>query len=88
MLPLRLRDFIEDYDGWLYAVSTYDNTERIGCILRYIPDPHGDRIAGPGPVTRNLILNLRFKLIKERKPHYLDVIHRVPPTDVKTDLQT
>jgi hypothetical protein len=83
MLPLRLRDFIEDYDGWLYAVSTYDNTERIGCILRYIPDPHGDRISRTGTRYQKLDFEPAFKLIEERKPHYLDVMHRVPPTDVK-----
>ena len=38
MLPVRLRDFIEDNDGWLYAVSTYDNAESVGCVLRYVPD--------------------------------------------------
>ena len=28
-MPARLRDFIEDADGWLYAVSTYDNDENV-----------------------------------------------------------
>ncbi len=83
MLPLRLRDFIEDHDGWLYAVSTYDNTERVGCILRYIPDPHGDRINRTGTRYRKLDFEPAFKLIEERKPHYLDIIHRVPLADVK-----
>jgi uncharacterized protein len=83
MLPIRLRDFIEDHDGWLYAVAAYDNRERIGCILRYIPDPHGDRIARSGTRYQKLDFDPAFELIKEKKPHYLDVIHRVPPGDVK-----
>ena len=32
MVPVRLRDFIEDADGWFYAVSTYDNDENVGCV--------------------------------------------------------
>jgi predicted nucleotidyltransferase len=83
MLPIRLRDFIEDHDGWLYAVAAYDNRERIGCILRYIPDPHGDRIARSGTRYQKLDFDPAFELIKEKKPQYLDVIHRVPPADVK-----
>lgn len=83
MLPIRLRDFIEDHDGWLYAVATYDNEDRIGCILRYIPDPKGERINKSGIRYQKLDFEPAFRLIKEKKPHYLDIIHRVPPTDVK-----
>jgi len=83
MFPLRLRDFIEDYDGWLYAVSTYDNTDRIGCILRYIPDLRGDRVDRSGTRYRKLDFDPAFQIIKERKPHYLDVVHRVPQNEVK-----
>jgi len=46
--PLRLRDFIEDPDGRLYAVAAYDNRERAGCILRYLPDPSGERVDQEG----------------------------------------
>ena len=83
MLPIRLRDFIEDNDGWLYAVSTYDNTDRIGCILRYIPDPSGERVNKSGTRFLKLEFGPAFQLIKEKKPNYLDIIHRVPPTDVR-----
>jgi len=83
MPPPRLRDFIEDHDGWLYAVSAYDNTARIGCILRYVPDPHGERISKSGHRYKKLDFEPAFQLIKEEKPRYLDNIHRVPTTDVK-----
>ena len=42
--PLRLRDFVEDGDGWLYAVAANDDAVRAGCVLRYVPDPAGDRV--------------------------------------------
>ena len=48
MLPVRLRDFIEDPDGWIYAVSTYDNDVRVGCVLRYVPDDDGERVDPSG----------------------------------------
>jgi len=83
MFPLRLRDFIEDNDGWLYAVSTYDNSDRIGCILRYVPDPRGDRVNRSGARYQKLDFEPAFQLIHDRKPHYLDVVHRVPRSDVK-----
>lgn len=83
MLPPRLRDFIEDNDGWLYAVSTYDNSDRIGCILRYVPDPRGERVSRSGTRYQKLDFEPAYQIIKERKPHYLDVLHRVPLTDVK-----
>ncbi len=83
MLPPRLRDFIEDNDGWLYAVSTYDNIDRIGCILRYIPDPRGDRVNRSGTRYQKLDFEPAFQLIKEKKPYYLDLIHRIPINDVK-----
>lgn len=83
MLPIRLRDFIEDKDGWLYAVSAYDNTERIGCILRYVPDINGERVNKSGIRYRKLDFGPAFRLIKELKPLYLDTIHRVPLSDIK-----
>jgi len=83
MLPLRLRDFIEDHQGWLYAVSTYDNMDRIGCVLRYVPDPRGDRFNRSGTRYQKLDFEPAFHLIKEKKPQYLDIIHRVPPCDIK-----
>ena len=82
MLPPRLRDFIEDRDGWLYAVSAYDNTDRIGCILRYVPDPQGERVSKSGSRYKKLDFEPAFQLIKEKKPEYLDTIHRVPSADV------
>ena len=48
MKPIRLRDFIEDNDGWIYAVSTYDNADKIGCVLRYVPDAGGERLHASG----------------------------------------
>jgi len=87
MLPVRLRDFIEDRDGWLYAVSTYDNAESVGCVLRYIPDPEGERIHASGRRYSKLDFEDAYALIAARKPQYAGLLHRVPYGDVKRVLK-
>lgn len=80
--PVRLRDFIEDQEGCIYAVSNYDNKDRIGCILRYVPDPDGERVSPSGGRYRKYEFAESFAWIREHKPQYLDVVHRVPRSDV------
>jgi predicted nucleotidyltransferase len=80
--PARLRDFIEDADGWLYAVSAYDNAERIGCILRYIPDPEGERVNQNGTRFRKIDFKEAYELVATCKPRYTDLIHRIPLSDI------
>ncbi len=82
MRPVRLRDFIEDRDGCIYAVSNYDNDDRIGCILRYVPEPDGERTSLSGRRYRKYDFIESFGWIREHKPEYLDMVHRVPHGDV------
>jgi len=85
--PIRLRDFIEDTDGWLYAVSTYDNTERAGCILRYVPDEAGERIANNGRRYHKVDFDEAYSLVAREKPAYRDVFHRIPLSDIRRVLK-
>jgi len=83
MKPLRLRDFVEDRDGWIYAVATYDNSERAGCILRYLPDPSGDRV-NPGEVRyRKADFGEAFDLVEREKPSYSGRFLRIPLRDLR-----
>ena len=82
MKPIRLRDFIEDTAGRIYAVATYDNTERVGCILRYVPDENGERTGPDGTKYRKMEFDDAFSYIAEHKPEYLDTVHRVPHPDI------
>ncbi|MDD4255326.1 MAG: nucleotidyltransferase domain-containing protein [Methanofollis sp.] len=82
MTPIRLRDFVEDRDGLIYAVSAYDNAERVGCVLRYVPDPAGKRVDPAGRHFSKLDFGPAFEYIREHKPEYLDDLHRVPPADI------
>jgi predicted nucleotidyltransferase len=60
MMPVRLRDFIEDDDSWIYAVSTYDNDEKVGCVLRYVPDEKVNEYILLAYDTKNLTLKMRM----------------------------
>jgi predicted nucleotidyltransferase len=82
MRPIRLRDFVVDRDGWIYSVAAYDNAERVGGILRYVPDPSGERRSRSGERYRKLEFDEAYDLIRREKPGYLDRIHRVPLGDV------
>ncbi len=78
----RLRDFIRDTDGWLYAVCAYDNHEKIGCILRYVPDANGQRTDESGQRYNKIGFEDAYALIEKEKPEYSDIIQRVPVQDV------
>lgn len=83
LLPVRLRDFIEDRDGWIYAVSTYDNPDTIGCVLRYVPDTNGERVHPSGQRYKKYDFEEAFGHIARHKPQYAGLLHRVPHADVK-----
>ena len=91
MLPVRLRDFIEDADGWLYAVSAYDNDDRIACVLRYVPEPDGERVNPSGRHYTKYDFEEAYAIIARRKPRYAGLLHRIPHGDVvrvlKPDLE-
>jgi len=81
--PIRLRDFVEDRGGWLYAVSAYDNEEKIGCVLRYIPDEAGSRLHPSGRRYAKLDFEEAYARVARDKPAYAGLIHRIPHGDVK-----
>jgi hypothetical protein len=85
--PLRLRDFIEDPEGRLYAVSAYDNSERAGCILRYIPDPEGERVNLSGSRYHKLEFEEAYAYIAKDKPEYADSVQRIPLADIRKVLK-
>jgi predicted nucleotidyltransferase len=87
MDPIRLRDFIVDAGGWIYAVSTYDNTEKVGCVLRYVPDPSGERVNATGERYRKFDFEDAFAFIADHKPQYLGSVLRIPLSDVERVLK-
>ena len=83
MKPIRLRDFIMTADNCIYATSGYENDERAECILRYVPTEDGDRVSRlNGLRYKKYDFADAFAWVKEHKPEYLDLVHRVPLTDI------
>ena len=82
MKPIRLRDFVMTEDGCLYAVSGYENEERAECVLRYVPTEDGDRLSPWGVRYKKYDFADAFAWVKEHKPEYLDLVHRVPLSDI------
>jgi len=87
MMPVRLRDFIEDADGWLYAVSTYDNEEKVGCVLRYVPDEHGERVNPQGARYKKYDFEEAYAFIADNKPAYSNLVQRISIHEVKKVLK-
>ncbi|MDR3102670.1 MAG: DNA polymerase subunit beta [Methanocalculaceae archaeon] len=82
MKPIRLRDFVMTDDGCLYAVSGYEIDERVECVLRYVPTKDGDRLSPWGTRYKKYDFANAFAWVKEHKPEYLDLVHRVPLADI------
>ncbi|HVN66022.1 MAG TPA: DNA polymerase subunit beta [Methanomicrobiales archaeon] len=76
--PLRPRDFVEDRRGWLYSVAAYDNADRVGCVLRYVPDSSGDRVNPEGTRCRKIDFEESFRLVGDEEPSYLEDVLRIP----------
>lgn len=85
--PLRIRDFVRDKDGWLYAIAAYDNEEAAGGVLRYIPDPNGLRIDSNGTSYRKVGFEEAFDLVHTHKPRYEGLVHRIPLNEIDTILK-
>lgn len=77
----RIRDFLQTRDGWIFAVADYLHPEGIRCLLRYVPDPEGERTCG-GIRYRKLDFDDSFEYLRKNRPEYLRDLHTVPEKDV------
>jgi predicted nucleotidyltransferase len=77
----RIRDFFETKDGWIFAVADYSNPSGLRCLLRYVPDPSGERKAR-GTAYRKLDFEDAFEFLRREKPDYVQDLHVVPEEDV------
>jgi len=74
---------VVDPDGWLYAVSTYDNEKNVGCVLRYVPDDKGERIDQSGQRYRKYDFEDAYRKISTEKPAYSGLVQRIPATELR-----
>jgi len=82
-MKVRIRDFIQTVDGWIFAVADYHRPQGIRCMLRYVPDPKGDREAN-GIKYRKLDFDQAFDFLRKAKPGYVKDLHVIPETDILT----
>jgi predicted nucleotidyltransferase len=80
-LRARIRDFLETKDGWIFAVADYHHPNGIRSMLRYVPDPSGEREAN-GRRYRKLDFGDAFAFLKRTRPEYVQDLHVVPKEDV------
>jgi predicted nucleotidyltransferase len=79
-MRVRIRDFLETLDGWIFAVADYAHPEGIRSILRYVPDSTGSR--GGERRYRKLDFDESFEFLRRERPGYLSDLHVVPEEDV------
>ncbi|MCJ7445263.1 MAG: nucleotidyltransferase domain-containing protein [Methanotrichaceae archaeon] len=80
-MKARLRDFLENKEGWIFAVADYNQTQGIRCMLRYIPDHHGER-QSKGKKYRKLDFDEAFAFLRRERPSYVQDLHVVPEKDI------
>lgn len=77
----RLRDFVITQDEWIFAVADYCHEGGIRSILRYVPDPVGER--GINKKYRKLDFDEAFRFMKAARPDWVSDVHIVPWDCVK-----
>lgn len=89
MIKARIRDFMINKNDWIFSVVSYDNKQGINCMLRYVPDPTGDRVKDDDSRRyRKFDFDAAINFIKEKKPEYLtDGALLIPEKDVKALLK-
>jgi len=87
MIKARIRDFVINKDDWILSVVGYDIRNGINCMLRYVPDPKGERVKD-GKIYKKFDFDDAINFIREKKPEYLaDEALLIPEKDVKTLLK-
>lgn len=79
---MRIRDFFETKDGWIFAVADYYHPCGIRSLLRYVPHPKGERMVN-GKRYRKLDFEESYQFLREERPDYIQDLHVVPEEDVQ-----
>ena len=80
-MKARIRDFFETREGWIFAVSDYNHPHGLRSLLRYVPDPAGERVAG-GIRYRKMDFDQAFDFLRQKRPDYISDLHVVPESDL------
>lgn len=83
MIKTRLRDFFITKNDWIFAVSDYFHPYGIRSTLRYVPDKNGERQLN-GKKYKKYDFDVAFEYMREHKPEWVDDVHIVPESEIKT----
>ncbi|MCL7415449.1 MAG: nucleotidyltransferase domain-containing protein [ANME-2 cluster archaeon] len=74
---VRLRDFIVTKDGWVFSSADYYHIEGVRGVLRYVPDPDGQRSDGVKNY-RKYDFNEAYQYMDVHKPEWVQDVHIIP----------
>lgn len=77
----RLRDFIETKEGWIFSVVDYHNEDGVHCLLRYLPDPAGER-ERDGIKYKKMGFDEAYAFIRQERPEWIKGVMVVPYENV------
>lgn len=77
----RIRDFFMTRQGWIFAVADYCHPRGLRSLLRYIPDPKGERLA-EGRRYRKMDFDDSFAFLRRERPDWALDLHTVPESEV------
>lgn len=83
---VRLRDFVETKEHWIFSVVDYYDAEGVRCLLRYVPSPEGER-EKDGIRYKKMGFDEAYAFIREHKPEYINGVMVVPKKDVVSHYQ-
>jgi predicted nucleotidyltransferase len=78
---VRLRDFVETKEHWIFSVVDYYDAEGVRCLLRYVPSPEGER-EKDGIRYKKMGFDEAYAFIREHKPEYINGVMVLPKKDV------
>ncbi len=85
-MRVRLRDFIETREHWIFSVVDYYCGDGVRCLLRYVPSPDGERMRD-GIRFKKMGFDEAYAFIKKERPEYADRVMLVPFGDVTRHYQ-
>ncbi|MCL7412356.1 MAG: nucleotidyltransferase domain-containing protein [ANME-2 cluster archaeon] len=74
---VRLRDFIITRDGWIFSSADYYHPEGVRGVLRYVPNPEGQRTNGTR-YYRKYDFDEAYRYMDIHKPEWVQDVHVVP----------
>jgi len=74
---VRLRDFIVTLDGWVFSSADYHHPEGVRGVMRYVPDPEGQRTDGIRNY-RKYDFDEAYQYMDIHKPEWVQDVHVIP----------